>query len=477
VRLSDPGLATLAPQVAAAITGARLPDGCARLDPEDTRVLVHLRARIGRWLERVDHVPPADLVEQLLPETAYAFELRGPRRQQAWENLKKMRGLVRRIQNRGYATLPRIADHIDDLTAGDESNAVLEALDAVNLMTVHASKGLEFPVVFVVNVAKGASGPPRPVRVTVDGDTGEPSVSIGPFVSDTDEAERDREKQETRRLLYVALTRARDRLYLSAALKDGALVPGRGSLAEVLPDSLRQLFTHAATAFDACPAVAWTGSSGRPFEFRLCRPPAAEAAPEAHEQVPTAAAGVQDRFGAPAVDGAVRRLSVSRWLDESGSASVGRGAPPGDALAGTLVHRLFQRGSLDEGSTPDEDETAVRALLRAEERASVPDPDDVVRAAASAWGRMRTRDDVRAVLAAGERWHEVPFSMARRGDAPTVLRGTIDCLVRRPDGSVIVVEFKTGRRRESHQRQLDLYVEAARALYPGARVEGVLLYA
>ena len=59
----------------------------------------------------------------LLPATAYAYELRGPRRQQAWENLKKIRGLVRRIQNRGVRTLARIADHIDSLTAGDESNA------------------------------------------------------------------------------------------------------------------------------------------------------------------------------------------------------------------------------------------------------------------------------------------------------------------------------------------------------------------
>ena len=40
-----------------------------------------------------------------------------------------MRGLIRRIQNRGYATLARIADHLDSLTAGDESNAVLEALE------------------------------------------------------------------------------------------------------------------------------------------------------------------------------------------------------------------------------------------------------------------------------------------------------------------------------------------------------------
>ena len=51
-------------------------------------------------------------------------------------------------------------------------------------------------------------------------------MSVGPFVSETDEAEREREKHETRRLLYVALTRARDRLYLSSVLKDGVLQPG-----------------------------------------------------------------------------------------------------------------------------------------------------------------------------------------------------------------------------------------------------------
>ena len=164
-----------------------------------------------------------------------------------------MRGLVRRIQNRGYATLARIADHIDSLTAGDESNAVIEALDAVNLMTVHAAKGLEFPVVFVVNLSKGASGPPRPIRVTVDGEGGAPSVSVGPFVSESDEAEREREKHETRRLLYVALTRARDRLYLSSVLKNGVMQPGRGSLAEVLPDSVRALFSQAATAVQTNP--------------------------------------------------------------------------------------------------------------------------------------------------------------------------------------------------------------------------------
>jgi len=279
VRLSDAALATLAPRLAGALFSENdedLPAQIGELGEEDRRVLGLARQYVPAWIAQVDRVPPAELFETILAESAYAYELRGPRRRQAWENVKKMRSLVRRIQNRGYATMPRIADHLDSLTAGDESNAVLEALDAVNLMTVHASKGLEFPIVFVVNMAKGASGPPRPVRLTVDVDADgeqQASVAVGPFVSEMDEAERQREKHETKRLLYVALTRARDRLYLASALKDGVLTPGRGSLAEVFPQSIRDLFSVAGKAADlsttAAP-VAWTSASGAHFAWRVC---------------------------------------------------------------------------------------------------------------------------------------------------------------------------------------------------------------
>jgi ATP-dependent helicase/nuclease subunit A len=266
IRLSDPGIAALAPDLAGALTGAR-PD-LSGLDDEDRRVLEFARAHVSQWLALVDRIPPADLFDEILPRVAYAYELRGRRCQQAWENLKKMRGLIRRVQNRGYATLTRIADHIDSLTAGDESNAVLEAVDAVNLMTVHASKGLEFPIVFIVNIGRGAGGVPPPVRV-VAGDGEDTSVSIGPFLSATDELERDRELHETRRLLYVAMTRARDRLYFSATVKDGALHTGRGGLAEVLPDSVKGVFgLAAATATDT---LAWTSPAGSTYAWRVCR--------------------------------------------------------------------------------------------------------------------------------------------------------------------------------------------------------------
>ncbi len=241
VRLSDPALVVLGPAYADALTNPTRPLASAQLDTEDRDVLERVRGALPRWLARVDRLTPSQLLDGIVAETAYAYEMRGPRRRQARENMKKLRSLIRKAENRGYATLARIAEFLDDLAVGDESNAAIDALDAVNLMTVHAAKGLEFPIVFVVNMHRGVGGPRAPIRVSVDG-YGTPSVAIGDFESEADEDASAREREETKRLLYVAVTRARDRLYLSGVVKDGAFKPGRGSLGDVLPPEARRRF-------------------------------------------------------------------------------------------------------------------------------------------------------------------------------------------------------------------------------------------
>jgi len=242
IRLSDAGVALLGPSHADALTNETLPLTFDQLDAEDREVLERVRAALPRWLAMVDRVTPSEILDAILRETAYGCEMRGPRRVQARENLKKLRAFIRKAENRGYVTLARIAEFLDELAVGDESNAVIDALDAVSLMTVHAAKGLEFPIVFVVNMNRGTGGPRAPIRVMVDGyDT--PSVSIGDFESEADEDASAREREETKRLLYVAVTRARDRLYLGAVVKDGVFKPGRGSLGEVLPPGARARFT------------------------------------------------------------------------------------------------------------------------------------------------------------------------------------------------------------------------------------------
>jgi len=242
VRLSDRAVARIAADPAGIILGTT---PVPALADEDRRVLERLRASVGSWLSSVDRLTPSALLDAVLDETAYAYELRGPRRRQARENLKKLRGMVRRAQNRGYATLSRIADHLERLAVGDESNAAIDAIDAVSLMTVHAAKGLEFPIVFLVNMGRGTGGWRSPIRV-VDDYAGDASVAIADYQSEADEDAQAREREESKRLLYVALTRARDRLYLSAAFKDGVCRFGRGSLGEVLPASVKSRFRRQA---------------------------------------------------------------------------------------------------------------------------------------------------------------------------------------------------------------------------------------
>ena len=116
--------------------------------------------------------------------------------------------------------------------------------------------------------------------------------------------------------------------------------------------------------------------------------------------------------------------------------------------------------------------------MSGEERARA-DRRQVVAEAAATYGRARAQPDVAALLGL-DCLFEVPFSMVRDDTNPdgdvVVVRGTIDCLGRWPDGRLTVFELKTGRVQPDHERQLALYVDAARALFPDAAVEGKLIY-
>jgi ATP-dependent helicase/nuclease subunit A len=484
VGISDDALRRLAPAIARSLAAPG--DREIGLSDDDGEALRRLRAAWPGWIALVDRLPPADVVDHVIEASAYACTLRGHRQRQARENVKKFRALLRRIQNRGYATMARIAGHIDRVSAGDESNAAIDAADAVTLMTVHASKGLEFPIVFLVNLTRGTGGVPPPLRV-VAGDSGDqPIVGIARYEPGATEAEQVREREESKRLMYVAVTRARERLYLSAAAqqRQRRITAGVGSLASVCPTSLVDVLGEALAGAGErsaraaeMPQVLWQGSE-HTHRFRVCpagRP--VEATSEVTGPVPVAAEvprSLQPLSGrAPVRRGRVTDLAAHA---RSGSAATVEGPLLDEELVvGRAVHRLLARG---EASASDGVLRArVLADLDADERLVIADADalaaGVVDLARDVWSDA----SLRRALAAPEARFEVPI-VFRHADAEDVrlVRGTIDCVVA-IDDRVLVLEFKTGRAQPSHRRQLALYVDAVRAMLPGARVEGQLVYA
>jgi ATP-dependent helicase/nuclease subunit A len=472
--MSDEALRLLAPNLSDALRAGTPPAALEALDLDEVRALTEAREATRRWLGLVDRMPSAELVDLILSESAYAFELRGPRFHQARENLKKIRSLMRRIQNRGYGTLARMAAHLDRLAVGDEANAAIDALDAVNLMTVHASKGLEFPVVFVVNLARGSGSRREPVRLTA-GPSGEGcSVAVGDFQSDADDDHAAKEREETKRLLYVALTRARDRLYLGTALREGRILPARGSLAEVLPSSFLDQFATAAEGIE------WRASSGRVHRFRVSSR-AASLDPSSVGHTPAPRDPSEDRAVddfTPLADSVPAPRTVASAAAAGGFTSrqaLADEQDQSDRIVGTLVHRILQRFGFDIAGGAVTRETVLR-MLRPEETASASaerTAAELADAAIDIYRAICSRPDIRALYMAGERLHEMPFTMRLDG---VVLRGTIDCLIRTAPGRMTVLEFKTGRQHDDHRVQVDLYRRAAERLFPGVTIDAHLVY-
>ena len=117
-----------------------------------------------------------------------------------WENVQELRRLTTEY------TEPHLTDFLETVALISDQDTLSEGKNAPTLLTLHAAKGLEFGVVFIVGLDDG----------------------ILPHTRSFDEPEA---MEEERRLFYVGITRAQDRLYLLRALRRG----GRGYSEETIP--------------------------------------------------------------------------------------------------------------------------------------------------------------------------------------------------------------------------------------------------
>ena len=195
--------------------------------PADRDRLLASRRFFAGERSRAERLPPEALLERAITATGYDLAIlarAGGERRLA--NLRKLMRLAREYEQTEGRDLRGFLDFAitQDLAEAREGEAALESdgLDAVRLMTIHRAKGLEFPVVCVADLGRlGAAGRPR-LLIGHDGTAGLRLAPLGggdavpALAYERLAAEEDRaDAEEERRLLYVAMTRARETLILS----------------------------------------------------------------------------------------------------------------------------------------------------------------------------------------------------------------------------------------------------------------------
>ena len=197
------------------------------MDDETARRLQAFYQRLDRWRLCARHQGVDTLIGKIYSETGFVAQagaLPGGASRQA--NLHLLISRARSYMQSQGGSLTGFLRYAQKLQAGGDTmsaSAIGESEDVVRIMTTHKSKGLEFPVVFVLGMGRKMNTQTTRARVLMDGQLG-----VGLPCIDTDlNSERDtllrramrisaaREQlAEEVRILYVAMTRARERLIL-----------------------------------------------------------------------------------------------------------------------------------------------------------------------------------------------------------------------------------------------------------------------
>jgi ATP-dependent helicase/nuclease subunit A len=182
--------------------------------------LKNLRSLVGR-------VSPAWLITAVVRETGYLATLMAlPHGERRVANVEK---LIEQTHALATLTLLEVVERINEMKFREarEGEATIEETGAVKIMTVHKSKGLEFPIVWLVDAAYGgnsdksilASHPELGIAINLRDDE-HPLEKAAPVAAFKliKLLERQMDQAEKKRLLYVAATRAREHLIISGAL-------------------------------------------------------------------------------------------------------------------------------------------------------------------------------------------------------------------------------------------------------------------
>jgi ATP-dependent helicase/nuclease subunit A len=453
----------------------------ARLAEDDRAALARACELLASERAAVTRRTIAELIERAIEASGYRAHVLtldwGERR---LANVHKLLRLARRFEAGEGRDLRAFLDHVARLreAAAIEPDAPVEGVepDAVRLMTIHAAKGLEFPVVCVADLGRQPNlrtpdllvdGERVGIRLTQldDGDS-TPALEYEALGAER----RSREAEEEDRMFYVAMTRARDLLVLSGAVdfarwpRPGPSAPPIAWIAPALSPELPQLLASGASELAD---VVLGGKSAARVRFRVdagfvspeeriavaprtLSPPEAGApalAPRRRTAPEPAPPG--ERFSTLSYSSLTElercgyRFYLERVLGLSEDRAAGRAAPGERGLEararGTLVHAVMESLDFAAAEAPSADAIArhARALgLRVgrEEREEL----------TALLAKAVSAAPARRIASAADVRREHPFAFSL-GEGEPLITGVIDLLALDADGVHVVLDYKSDR--------------------------------
>ncbi len=413
--------------------------------------LARAHGLLAGWLEVADRLPVHDLLDRIFFEADLANRSHAAApaalRDATAANLRAFLELALTLDAGRYPSLPRFLDSLDELRDGEGDEApdegvTDEAGDAVRILTVHGAKGLEAPVVFLIDAHRTPKGEAyrslvdwapddeRPRHFSLLTRAGEEGTSRAPLIAD----EASRAEREELNVLYVAMTRAKQVLVVSGS---------EGARRTKAVTWYRRIET----------AMGATEDAGAVFGDDLAAAPRTIAADPP-----------SDRHGVPS-------LASHAWAAPQAVGTRGNADATPDTERGERIHWL-----LEQLAPPAEvdDTDWLRARLGVSEVTFVPLL-DAAREILSTPALRRFFDPGQYVRARNE--------LACIGGAGELRR--MDRVVEF-ETEVWVLDYKTGTPPAAealdaaavlHRPQMDEYARALRSLLPGRPVRAMLIFA
>lgn len=461
--------------------GLERAESVAHITDDQRRGIVDAREILRELAALKNRVPISRLLEEILRRTGSDATLLAQfMGRQKLANVEKLIDLARSFEEKGLFTLDEFIRYIEDFVSVEaresERAAEEESSNVVWLMSVHRAKGLEFPVVFAADMShQGRHGDGKlvfdralGVSVALEGEEGDEKGERPVLCEIIREENERRDDAENLRLLYVALTRARDYLVLSGSPRrvlhgnswlkllsdEYALLDEEGAVADelvfgegpcrspvrtrvppILEEKVRRQHHAAWKVVKRLRRMAErTDEAGRvpPFERRR------------HVEPLELDLRFKRRF-TPSEFTEYRycplRYRLSRILGilpaEVGVSEAGR--PPHGLLLGTVVHRVLAAWDFRDRSLLEQ---TLDRVLTGEGLAGTEEGKTLRREAKAIIIRASEAGVFAEIASAPERWKEYALA-ARVGDF--VIDGILDSVHRLEDGSYEIVDYKTDR--------------------------------